>query len=181
MVATGPFGGGPADPRDAGLRSLVQFLKLDESQVEALLMMQSDNAQALGLLALSIGRKPAELQRGATGRFAGRSNGRTAASRGARHSAGDQFAAAESARSGPRCPKPFLRAARKLELLQVSLRVAGIAQLAARLNLVGGPALFAQGGALPPAPIPPVGAIPSRNRDGGETLKCEGSRRPSWK
>ena len=53
----------------------------------------------------------------------------------------------------------------KLELLRVSLRVAGIAQLAARLNLVGDPAL-----GLPRLPPPlgprPGGGDPGRNRDG---------------
>ncbi len=58
----GPGGGGQQSPRD-GLRSLVQFLELDESQVEALLMMQRANAQALGLLARSIGENQRELQR----------------------------------------------------------------------------------------------------------------------
>ena len=59
----GPFGGGQVGPRDTGFRLLVQFLELDESQVEALLMMQSANAQALGLLARSIGENQRELQR----------------------------------------------------------------------------------------------------------------------
>ena len=170
----GPFGGGPAGPQDAGLRALVQFLELDESQVEALLMMQSDNAQALGLLARSIGENQRELQRAlladspdeaTVGRLllAGRAIQREI-----------NLLRQSQLEAAPEALNLSSEQRGKLELLQVSLRVAGIAQLAARLNLVGGPALFAQGGALPPAPIPPVGAIPGRNRDGGGDLEMRG-------
>ena len=41
-----PGGGQQQGPR-AGLRPLVRFLELDDSQLEALVMMQRDNAQAL--------------------------------------------------------------------------------------------------------------------------------------
>ena len=117
----------------------MQFLELDESQVEALLMTQSDNAQALGLLARSIGENQRELQRelladspdeATVGRLllAGR-----AIQREINLLRQSQLEAAPDAlnlSSGQR---------EKLDLLRVSLRVAGIAQLAARLNLVGGP------------------------------------------
>ena len=55
----------------------------------------------------------------------------------------------------------------KLELLQTSLRVAPIAQIAASLNLVSGPAgsLFVQGDFSPPSPVTPFGGIPGRTGD----------------
>ena len=147
--------------------ALVQFLELDESQVEALLMTQSDNAQALGLLARSIGENQREFQRelladspdeATVGRLllAGR-----AIQREINLLRQSQLEAAPDAlnlSSGQR---------EKLDLLRVSLRVAGIAQLAARLNLVGGPAL-----GLPPPP-PPLGPGPGGG-DPGRTRNSQG-------
>ena len=170
----GPFGGGQAGPRDTGLRSLVQFLELDESQVEALLMMQSANAQALGLLARSIGENQRELQRAlladspeeaTVGRLllAGRAIQREI-----------NLLRQSQLEAAPDALNLSSEQRDKLELLQASLRLAPIAQMAAGLNLVRGPALFSQGGALPPAPIPTVGAILGRNRDGGGDLEMRG-------
>ena len=160
----GPGGGGQQSPRD-GLRSLVQFLELDESQVEALLMMQRANAQALGLLARSIGENQRELQRAlladspdeaTVGRLllAGRAILREI-----------NLLRRSQLEAAPDALNLSSEQREKLELLRVSLRVAGIAQLAARLNLVGDPAL-----GLPRLPPPlgprPGGGDPGRNRDG---------------
>ena len=162
---SGPGGGGQQDPQVAP-RPLVEFLELDESQVEALVMMQSANAQALGLLARSIGENQRELQRAlladspdeaTVGRLL--LEGR-AIQREINLLRRSQLEAAPDAlnlSSGQR---------EKLELLQVSLRVAGIAQLAARLNLVGG---LAQAVLVPPPPFESrPGGLGSRgpNRDG---------------
>ena len=57
----------------------------------------------------------------------------------------------------------------KLELLQVSLRVAPIAQMAARLNLVRGPARAAQARAPAPRPRPR-----GRDRERGGNAEGEG-------
>ena len=161
----GPFGGGQVGPRDTGLRLLVQFLELDESQVEALLMMQSANAQALGLLARSIGENQRELQRALLADSPDEATvGRlTLAGRAIQREINllrqSQLEAAPDAlnlSSGQR---------EKLELLQTSLRIAPIAALASSLNLVRGPALFAQ---VPPPPLEPRpgGGGLGPNRDG---------------
>ena len=177
----GRGGGGQLGPRDAGLRPLVRFLELDESQVEALLMMQRDNAQALGLLARSIGENQRELQRAlladspdeaTVGRLllAGRAIQREI-----------NLLRRSQLEASPDALNLSSEQREKLELLRVSLRVAGIAQLAARLNLVGGPAL-----GLPPPPLrlsgPGLAAeIVAATGTARETVKCKGSRRPSWK
>ncbi len=146
----GPFGGGPVGPRGTGLPSLVQFLELDESQVEALRMMQSDNAQALGLLARSIGENQRELQRAlladspdeaTVGQLilAGRAIQREV-----------NLLRRSQLEAAPDALNLSSEQREKLELLQVSLRVAPIAGIALRLNLVGG--LFAQS---VPVPAPP--------------------------
>ncbi len=170
----GPFGGGPAGPRDSGLRFLAQFLELDESQVEALLTMQSANEQALGLLARSIGENQRELQRAlladspdeaTVGRLllAGR-----AIQREINLLRQSQLEAAPDVlnlSSGQR---------EKLELLQDSLRLAPIAGIALRLNLIGGLTQAGIGPALPLGPVP-GGVSPFISRSPSASLLRPGS------
>ena len=159
-----PGGGGQQGP-GASPRALVVFLELDESQVEALGMMLSDNAQALGPLFQSALDNQAALRAAlaadppddtAVGRL-------VLAGRGIEREAGmlrqSQLEAAPDALN----LSPDQRD--KLQLLQTSLRVAPIAQIAASLNLRSGPALgslFVQGDFSTPFPVPPFGGIPGR-------------------
>lgn len=159
-----PGGGGQQGP-GASPRALVVFLELDESQVEALGMMLSDNAQALRPLFQSALDNQAALRAAlaadppdetAVGRL-------VLAGRGIEREAGmlrqSQLEAAPDALN----LSPDQRD--KLQLLQTSLRVAPIAQIAASLNLVSGPALgslFVQGDFSTPFPVPPFGGIPGR-------------------
>lgn len=165
--------GGEQQGPQAGSRALVVFLELDESQVQALLMIQSANAQALGLLARSIGENQRELQRAlladspdeaTVGRLllAGRAIQREI-----------NLLRQSQLEVAPDALNLSSEQREKLELLQVSLRVAGIAQLAARLNLVRGPALAAIGPAPPLGPRP-RGGNRGPNRDGEGAGEMQG-------
>ena len=175
----GPVPGGTGQTIDPGFspRALVGFLELDESQVEALGMMLSDNAGALRPLFQSALENQAALQAAlaadppdetAVGRL-------VLAGRALQQEAGmlrqSQLEAAPDALN----LSPDQRD--KLQLLQTSLRVAPIAQIAASLNLVSGPAFgpqFLQGDFSTPFPVPPFGAIPGRTGDRGGDREMQG-------
>ena len=163
-----PGGGQQQGPR-AGLRPLVRFLELDDSQLEALVMMQRDNAQALRPLVESA-RDNGRARREALGAdppdestvgrlvLAGRAIQREVNM--LRNS--QREAAPDAVNLSPEQRE-------KLEVLQISLRVAGIAQVAARLNLVRGPARAAQARAPAPRPRPR-----GRDRERGGNAEGEG-------
>ncbi len=170
----GPFGGGLADPRDSGLRFLAQFLELDESQVEALLTMQSANEQALGLLARSIGENQRALHQALAADSPDEATvGRLIIEAGAiqreinllRRSQLEAAPDVLNLSSGQR---------EKLELLQDSLRLAPIAGIALRLNLIGGLTQAGIGPALPLGPVP-GGVSPFISRSPSASLSRPGS------
>jgi hypothetical protein len=156
---------------------LVGFLELDESQLEALGMMQRENAQALLPLVRSVGETQGLLQEALTADPPDETTvGRLVlAARALQQEIGmlrqSQLEAAPDALN----LSPDQR--EKLQLLQTSLRVAPIAQIAASLNLIRGPALgalFAQGDFSPAVPIPPVGGFPGRTGDSGGDREMRG-------
>ena len=153
------------------------FLELDESQLEALGMMQRDNAQALLPLVRSVGETQGLLQEALAADAPDETTvGRLIlASRGLQQEAGmlrqSQLEAAPDALN----LSPEQR--EKLQLLQTSLRVAPIAQIAAGLNLIRGPALgalFVQGDFSAPFPATPFGGIPGRTGDRGGDREMQG-------
>ncbi len=170
-----PGGGGQQGP-GASPRALVGFLELDESQVEALGMMLNDNAQALRPLFQSALDNQAALRAALAADPPDETTvGRLVlAGRALQQKAGmlrqSQLEAAPDALN----LSPDQRD--KLQLLQTSLRVAPIAQIAASLNLVSGPAgsLFVQGDFSTPFPVPPFGAIPGRTGDRGGDREMQG-------
>lgn len=167
-----PGGGQQQGPR-AGLRPLVRFLELDDSQLEALVMMQRDNAQALRSLVQSAQENGLALREAlaadppdeaTVGRLvlAGR-----AIQREVNMLRNSQLEAAPDALN----LSPEQR--EKLEVLQISLRVAPIAQMAARLNLVRDGRIGAVLGTAPPLGPRPSGGDrgPNRGGEGGGEMQ----------
>ncbi len=137
-------GDGPdrVDPRTARLLPVIQFLELDDEQVQALLAFQVERGRQFEPLARALGENARAMEE------ALRSDSPDPTMIGqltldARRIRRDLQEVIQQQRLGvPTTLNMSPEQVDKLELLQTSLRVAPIAGLAAGLNLIEGPAIF---------------------------------------
>ncbi len=162
---SGRGGGGQQGPGDAGLRPLVRFLELDESQVQALLMMQRDNAQALRPLARSLRDNQAALREALASDSPDEATVGQLVLAGRTIQRDINLLRRSQLEGAPDALNLSLDQREKLELLQLSLRVASVANIARGLNLIRGPALAEARPASPPRSRP-RGGNRGPNRDG---------------